>query len=182
MHQLVPDDVIVVHGDSGEREKDPSAEAFRYPAFTRGDETGHGIGLLEIGKAVVEDDFLRSVQPGAEQRGMMRIPLLQHPCGVLRRRRALRVVIDLEMRCGEHEEIQLLPGHLVAAELLGGDRRPGDDQHEDDEQPGRGAAAAVHIPACTHFRARKEDQPSERLRSRPSVPVDFHKRNEFSTI
>ena len=76
------------------------------------------VRLLEVRLVGVEHDRLARAQRMVEQRRESRVPPLEHPRGVLRRRLLGGVVVDVEVRRAQDFELELLVLHLVAAEVL----------------------------------------------------------------
>jgi hypothetical protein len=118
VHELVADHVVGVGERAAERQHDaPSArlgDAAR--AFAEG-ATDH-VGLLEVARGRVEDQWLAAAQRVIEQLGQARVPALGH---ARRQRHAgffLRVVVDVEVLGLQDLEVEGLVLHLVLAEVL----------------------------------------------------------------
>ena len=118
MHELVRQHVGVLAVGAGEREDYAMHESFRHSAFPLGDDARDDVGLLEVDEAVVEDHFLRALDPVSEDVRVVGICGFQHSGRVHHRRGSLRVVIDLEMLCLQDGEVEGAVLHLVALEVL----------------------------------------------------------------
>ena len=69
MDQLVPDDVVQIAERSARREHDPAPESLGHSAGALADAASYGIGLLELGRAGVEDQRLAAGQLVVEDAG-----------------------------------------------------------------------------------------------------------------
>ena len=114
--QLVSQDVIVVRGDAGQGNEDAPAEALGHPPFAGGDQPRDGVGLLEVGEAVVEDDLLRRAETEPQQVRVVGIPALKQVCRVQHRGCFPGVVIDLKMIRLQDGEVDDFVGNLVPPE------------------------------------------------------------------
>src|SRR4029079_9105688 len=107
-----------------------------------------GVRLLEMRVAGVQDDRLAVLHLVAEQGAVASVPTIAHASDLLRRQLLFGVVIDVEMIGLEDLELQPVPLHGVAPEVLGA-RVRGDGEDEDGDERKDEADGGSHSPPET---------------------------------
>ena len=118
MHQLVPQNVIVIRINPGQGQHDAILQPFGDAAGSLTDFTGQGVSLAEVGRGRVQNERLAAAELVPQQLREPRVPALGHPGRVPDGFGLLRVVIDVEVLGLQHFEVELLVQDLVAAEIL----------------------------------------------------------------
>ena len=117
VHHFVADDVIVLGVVAGQRQDHAIHERIGESARPFADHFRRGGGLLEVGGVRVESDRLARERV-VERARKARVPALGLASDVVHHVRFTVVVINVEVLGLEDLEVEVLPLHLVAAEVL----------------------------------------------------------------
>src|SRR5215204_1609430 len=141
MDQLVANDVIQIGEGSPCGEDDTAAQGLCHTAGPLPYAATNGIGLLELGRARIQDQRLPAVQFMIQNAREPGIPALGHAAGVGCGSFLGGIKMDVEVLGLEHTEIEAFVLDLVLAEVLGLDRRR-ESREGEREKPDRTASAA----------------------------------------
>ena len=117
MDKLVAENVVILRVVTGERQDDPVLIGVGEAAGAFSQELRGGGGLLEVGRVRVEHDRL-VLEGMTEDTRETRVPPFGLPPDVVDHVGFLLVVVDVEVRCVQDLEVEVLPLHLVPAEVL----------------------------------------------------------------